>query len=111
MKAKEDGSINRFKVCLVANGMKQVPGVNYLNTFSLVVQPLSIRLVLALAVTNAWSIHQIDVSNAFLHGRLEESIVVSQPPGFRDEYSLDHVCLLRKSLYGLKQSHDVDFIG
>lgn len=80
VKPKEDGSIDRFKARLVANGMRQVQGVDYLNTFSPVVQPLSIHLVLALAVTNAWSIHQIDVSNAFLHDKLEERIVVSQSP-------------------------------
>lgn len=45
-----------------------------------------------------------DVSNAFLHGDLNERIVVSQPLGFRDSSQPDSVCLLRKSLYGLKQS-------
>lgn len=51
VKTKEDGSIERFKVQLVANGMRQVHGSDYLNTFSLVVKPMSIRLVLTLAVT------------------------------------------------------------
>lgn len=102
VKAKDDGSIDRYKAHLVANGMKQVHNVNYLDTFSPVVQPLSIHLVLILAVSNNWSIHQIDVSNAFLHGKLEERITVAQPPGFHDEGFPDHVCLLHKSLYGLK---------
>lgn len=51
VKTKEDGSIERFKVQLVANGMRQVHGLDYLNTFSPVVKPISIRLVLTLAVT------------------------------------------------------------
>lgn len=57
VKVKDDGSIDRYNVHLVANGMKQVHGVDYLDTFSLVVQPLSIRLVLEIAVTNEWWIH------------------------------------------------------
>lgn len=82
MKPKQDGLIERFKARLVANGMQQVHGHDYLDTFSPVVQPLSMRLVLTLAITNGWSTHQIDVSNAFLHYKLEERIIVSQPPGF-----------------------------
>lgn len=104
VKTKEDGSTDRYKAHLVANGMRLVHNMDYLDTFSPVVQPLSIRLVLGLAISNGWSIHQSDVSNAFLHDRLNERIVVAQPPGFHDTSSLDHVCLLHKSLYGLKQS-------
>lgn len=49
-------------------------------------------------------LNQIDVSNAFLHGNLDERVVVTQPAGFEDHKFLNHVCLLQKSLYGLKQS-------
>lgn len=104
VKTKEYGSIDMYKTRLVTNDMRQVYGVDYLDTFNLVVQPLSIRLVLGLVVSNGWSIHQIDVSNAFLHGELNERIVFSQPLGFRDSSHPNKVCLLRKSLYGLKQS-------
>lgn len=62
------------------------------------------RLVLALTFTRGWSIRQIDISNTFLHGKLEERIVVSQPYGFQDPAAPDHVCLLCRSLYGLKKS-------
>lgn len=104
VKQKQDSSIERFKAHLVANDMRKVHDLNYLDSFSLVVQTLSMRLLLTLAVTKDWAIHQIDISNAFLHGTLEERIIVSQPLGFQDESHLDHACLLQKSLYGLKQS-------
>lgn len=52
VKPKENDKVERFKVRLVANVMKQIHGADYLDTFSLVVQPLSIRLVLSLAVTD-----------------------------------------------------------
>lgn len=103
-KQNKDGFIEWLKARLVANGMHQVQGLDYLDTFSPIVHPLSIRLILTLIVTNGWAIHQIDISNVFLHGNLQERIIVSQPPGFQDPSKLDHVCLLHKSLYGLKQS-------
>lgn len=44
------------------------------------------------------------MSNAFLHGILQEDVFMSQPPGFQDSNRPQHICHLKKSLYGLKQS-------
>lgn len=104
VKTKADGTVEHFKARLVANGIRQIYGADYFDTFSPVVRPLSIRLVLLLTISKGWVLRQIDVSNAFLHGNLKERIVVSQPYGFIDNQNSDQVCLLRKSLYGLKQS-------
>ena len=49
-------------------------------------------------------VHQLDVETAFLHGQLDELIYMAQPPGFVDSSRPDAVCLLKRSLYGLKQS-------
>jgi Reverse transcriptase (RNA-dependent DNA polymerase) len=69
-----------------------------------VVKPITIRLILSLALSRNWSMCQLDVHNAFLHGDLQKQVFMTQPLGFIDSTLPDHVCLLFKSLYGLKQS-------
>ncbi|GKV19435.1 hypothetical protein SLEP1_g29696 [Rubroshorea leprosula] len=104
IKQKANGSIERFKARLVAQGFTQQQGIDYDDTFSHMVKPVTIRTVLALTVMYSWPIHQLDVKNAFLHGRLSEVVYMSQPPGFIDPKYPDYVCRLNCALYGLKQA-------
>ncbi|GJX08438.1 ribonuclease H-like domain-containing protein [Tanacetum coccineum] len=68
-----DGMLSRNKARLVANDSTQLEGVDVDETFSPVVKPDTIRTVLSLAASRHWSIHQLDVKNAFLHGDLSET--------------------------------------
>ncbi|GKA67284.1 ribonuclease H-like domain-containing protein [Tanacetum coccineum] len=99
-----DGTLSRYKARLVANSSNQQHGVDFDETFSLVVKPATIRTVLSLVVSRQWPIHQLDVKNAFLNGDLSEIVYMHQPPGFVDSRYPNHVCLLQRSLYGLKQA-------
>lgn len=72
--------------------------------FSPVVKHSSIRVLLAMVALFDLELEQLDVKTAFLHGELEERIYMHQPEGFIVQGKEDHVCLLKKSLYGLKQS-------
>ena len=97
-----DGSISRYKARLVAKGFHQQASVDFHETFSPVVKPATVRLVLGIVVSCRWVLRQLDVSNAFLHGFLKEKVFMHQSPGYVDSAHPDYVCKLYKSLYGLK---------
>jgi hypothetical protein len=78
--------------------------VDYDDTFSPVVKPTTIQVLLSLAISHGWVIRQIDTQNAFLHGFLDEHVYMKQPPGFVDSKHPNYICKLDKSLYGLKQA-------
>lgn len=70
LKLKPEGTIDSFKSRLVAQGCSQQDEIDYDVAFSPVVKTTTIRVVLTIALSNKWSIRQLDVSNAFLHGVL-----------------------------------------
>ncbi len=92
----------RYKVRLVTKGCAQRPGYDYLETHSPVVRLETIRAILALAPTRKLHIHQMDIKGAYLNGILKERVYMRQPEGFED--GTGRVCLLVKTLYGLKQA-------
>lgn len=104
VKYKADGTIDRYKARLVAKGFTQTYGIDYQETFAPVAKLNTVRILLSLAANLDWSLHQLDVKNAFLNGDLEDEIYMEIPPGFNTNHNVNKVCKLQKSLCGLKQS-------
>ncbi|CAM8944240.1 unnamed protein product [Rhodiola kirilowii] len=94
----------RLKARLVAKGFTQKEGIDFTKIFSPVVKHKSIRVMLAIVAKYGLYLEQLDVKTAFLHGKLDETINMRQPDGFVIGNKEEKVCLLKKSLYGLKQS-------
>jgi hypothetical protein len=109
VKQKADGSIVHYKAHLVAKGFDQWCGIDYTETCSPVIKPATVRLVLAIAVHFNWPIRQLDISNAFLHGNLQEDVYMAQPQGFMISEFPNYVCKLNKAIYGLKQAYNLNF--
>ena len=65
-----------FKARLVAQGFRQVQGVDYGETFSPVVRYESIRILFAIAAQFKLTVHEMDVTTAFLNGDLQEEMVL-----------------------------------
>jgi histone deacetylase 1/2 len=82
-KLKPDGSLDRYKARWVLRGFSQEQGIDFNETFSLVVKPATVK-------------------NAFLHGKLAEVVYYRQPTNFIDSSCPEHICRLNHSLYGLK---------
>ncbi|KAK8632907.1 hypothetical protein V6N13_073286 [Hibiscus sabdariffa] len=81
-KTDMDGNVQTYKGRLVAKGFRQIHGVDYDETFSPVAMFKSIRILLAIAAFHDYEIWQMDVKTAFLNGKLEEDVYMTQPEGF-----------------------------
>ncbi|KAK8600794.1 hypothetical protein V6N12_050642 [Hibiscus sabdariffa] len=103
-KTDMDGNVQTYKGRLVAKGYRRIHGIDYDETFSPVAMFKSIRILLAIAAFHDYEIWQMDVKTAFLNGKLEEDVYMTQPEGFVTPENAGKVCKLQRSIYRLKQA-------
>jgi hypothetical protein len=103
IKRGENGEIIRYKARLCAQGFSQIPGVDFTETFAPVVSFRSVRTLLAIAAAEDLDLDQMDVKTAFLYGKLDDEVYMSQPDGVRGDHA-GQVLRLNKSIFGLRQS-------
>ncbi|KAG8492837.1 hypothetical protein CXB51_010063 [Gossypium anomalum] len=103
-KTDMDGNVQTYKGRLVTKGFRQIHGVDYDETFSPIAMFKSIRILLAIAAFHNYEICQMDVKTAFLNGKLEEDMYMTQPEGFVNPKDAGKICKLQRSIYGLKQA-------
>nr|GEX73210.1 retrovirus-related Pol polyprotein from transposon TNT 1-94 [Tanacetum cinerariifolium] len=89
---------------LVVRGYRQEEGLDFEESFASVARMEAFRIFLAYAAHKSFTVFQMDVKTAFLHGSLKEDVYVCQPEGFIDADHPSHVYKLKKALYGLKQA-------
>nr|GEY81540.1 putative ribonuclease H-like domain-containing protein [Tanacetum cinerariifolium] len=106
LKNKRDarGIVVRNKARLVAQGHRQEEGIDYNEVFAPVARIEAIRLFLAFASYMGFLVCQMDVKSAFLYGRIDEEVYVTQPNGFVDPQHPKKVYKVVKALYGLHQA-------
>lgn len=104
IKKKVNSSLQRYQARLFVKGFNQEEGVDYFHTFSLVVKPSTVCFVISIALSKRWSIHQLDINNAFLSDDLHETIYMEQPKGFLYPAFPLYVCKLNKYIYRLRQT-------
>ncbi|MEM7375830.1 MAG: reverse transcriptase domain-containing protein, partial [Bacteroidota bacterium] len=110
LKHKRDG---RYRARLVGKGFTQIPGVDFTESFAPVVHDITIKLLLIIFQQHPeWTLKYLDVSTAFLYGKLTDPLYMEIPPGFF-QYSIegkglkpsgDYVLSLEKTIYGVVQA-------
>ena len=81
LKRDSKGHFVRHKALLVARGFNQREGIDFHETYSPVIKPATIRVVLTVATVKGWKLRQLDINNAFLQDYLDDNVYVTQPPG------------------------------
>ena len=103
VKYNADLTVDKYKARYVALG-NHLEDIEKEEKFCPVLRASSFNLILSLAAQHGLDVHHVDIRTAFLYGKLDEEIFISQPPGFVDPLKPNGVCRLNRAIYGLPQS-------
>ena len=99
-KRNENNEIVRYKARLVAQGFSQRPGIDYEKTYSPVMDAITFRYLIHLAVSEGLEMHLMDVVTTYLYGSIDSDIYIKIPEGF----TLPEAKFSLKDLHCLKQN-------
>jgi hypothetical protein len=97
VKSLPSGFIEKFKSRLVVLGYRMIKGVDYKDTYSPVMRPSSLRIIIHTCAHYKIKFNNFDVMNTYVNADMKEDVVVSIP-------GLEGVFLLQGSLYGAPQA-------
>ncbi|SGZ29601.1 BQ5605_C051g12552 [Microbotryum silenes-dioicae] len=100
-KRDQFSNVKLRKVCLVADGSTQRPGLDFQERYSPIVCFTLIRALVVIAVLRGYKIKQADVNKAYLHGKLDQPLYIQPPQGINLP---GKILKLERSIYGLKQA-------
>ena len=109
-KRNENNEIMRYKTRLVAQGFSQRPGIDYEETYSPVIDAITYRFLISLAVSKGLDMRLMDVITTYLYGSIDNDIYIKILEGFTLPEVVNakprRMCSikLQRFLYGLKQS-------
>ena len=92
------------KARLVAKGFQQIPGQDFVETYSPTVQADSLRLTVAIAANLNWNLKQLDIKAAYQDAKFDYEIYTNIPEGDNNYKRKNRHWLLKKALYELKQA-------
>ncbi len=104
LKTNANGEIVKYKAQVVAKRFSQQCGIDFDVTFSPIVKYDSIRIILVIVIIEDLDLTQFNIKIAYLYANLKKKIYMCQSKGFISKGQEEKVCLLKKSLYGLKQA-------
>ncbi|RDY04097.1 hypothetical protein CR513_12245, partial [Mucuna pruriens] len=86
-----------------ALGNKQEHGINFEEAFALVAKMTIVQTISTIAASQSWTLHQMDVKNAFLQGYLKEEIYMKLPSGMSSSspHNYDYSLFFHKSSNGI----------
>ncbi|GKB06092.1 retrovirus-related pol polyprotein from transposon TNT 1-94 [Tanacetum coccineum] len=103
-KHDDENMVIKNKIHLVMRGYRQEEGIDFEESFALVVRMEAIRIFLAYAAHKSFTVFQMGMKTTFLHGTLKEDVYVCQPKGFIDADHPSHAKATEKHLKEVKGS-------
>lgn len=108
LKESDHKAVKKFRARLVAQGFRQIKGLDYNEIFSPVVNYEVIYFFISFLVLSLkWFHKHLDVKCAYLYGNLDEEHFMETPKGFNFPDGItkqNHVLKLKRAIYGLHQA-------